>query len=83
MKKQMKERLKNIWYDTAASVFLYEPQIYDMAVKAGVLEKVLFGTDYPLLTPDRYYTDIDQSGLTLEQKRMVLGENARNLYPDL
>jgi hypothetical protein len=83
MKKQMKERLKNIWYDTAASVFLYGPEIYDMALKAGVLEKVLFGTDYPLLTPDRYYTDIDQSGLTLAQKRMVLGENARALYPDL
>jgi hypothetical protein len=83
MKKQMKERLKNIWYDTAASVFLYGPEIYDMALKAGVLEKVLFGTDYPLLTPDRYYTDIDQSQLTLAQKRMVLGENARALYPDL
>ena len=83
MKKQMKERLKNIWYDTAASVFLYGPEIYDMALKAGVLEKVLFGTDYPLLTPDRYYNDIDQSGLTLEQKRMVLGENAQALYPDL
>jgi len=83
MKKQMKERLKNIWYDTAASVFLYDPAIYDMALKAGVLEKVLFGTDYPLLTPDRYYRDINRSRLTLEQKRMVLGENARALYPDL
>ena len=83
MKKQMKERLKNIWYDTAASVFLYDPEIYDMALKAGVLEKVLFGTDYPLLTPDRYYRDIDQSQLTLEQKQRVLGENARALFPDL
>ena len=80
MKKQMKERLKNIWYDTAASVFLYDPQIYDMAVKAGVLEKILFGTDYPLLTPDRYYKDLDRSQLTSKQKRMVLGENARALY---
>ncbi len=83
MKKQMKERLKNIWYDTAASVFLYDPEIYDMALKAGVLEKILFGTDYPLLTPDRYYRDIDQSRLTLDQKRMVLGENAQALYRDL
>lgn len=82
MKKQMKERLKNIWYDTAASVFLYDPAIYDMALQAGVLEKVLFGTDYPLLTPDRYYRDIDRSQLTPEQKQMVLGENARTLYSD-
>ncbi len=80
MKRQMKERLKNIWYDTAASVFLYGPEIYDMALTAGVLEKVVFGSDYPLLTPDRYYRDIDQSQLTLAQKRMVLGENVRALY---
>ncbi len=83
MKKEMKERLKNIWYDTAASVFLYDATIYDMALKAGVLEKVLFGTDYPLLPPKRYYRDIDQSGLSLEQKKMVLGDNAQALYPDI
>nr|WP_319392472.1 amidohydrolase family protein [uncultured Desulfobacter sp.] len=83
MKRQMKERLKNVWYDTAASVFLYAPQIYDMAVSAGVLDKILFGTDYPLLTPDRYYKDLDQAQLTLEQKQMVLGENARALFPDV
>lgn len=81
MKKEMKERLKNIWYDTAASVFLYDPAIYDMAAAAGVIDKVLFGTDFPLLTPDRYYQDIDKSGLSQEQKDMVLGENAKILYP--
>lgn len=80
MKKQMKERLKNIWYDTAASIFLYGPEIYDMAAAAGVIDKVLFGTDYPLLTPDRYYKDLDQSALTREQKEMVLGKNAELFY---
>ncbi len=80
MKKQMKERLKNIWYDTAASVFLYDSAIYDMAKAAGVLDKVLFGTDYPLLTPERYYTDLDNSNLTEEDKAMVLGTNALALY---
>ncbi|MCP4721035.1 MAG: amidohydrolase [Desulfobacteraceae bacterium] len=80
MKKQVKENLKNIWYDTAASIFLYDPEIYDMAVKAGVIDKVLFGTDFPLLTPDRYYSDMDKSAMTAAQKRMVLGENAFSLF---
>ncbi len=80
MKKQVKENLKNIWYDTAASIFLYDPEIYDMAVKAGVIDKVLFGTDFPLLTPDRYYADMDKSAMTAAQKRMVLGENAFPLF---
>ncbi len=80
MKKQIKENLKNIWYDTAASVFLYDPEIYDMAVQAGVIDKVLFGTDFPLLTPDRYYADMDKSAMTDAHKAKVLGENALALF---
>ena len=83
MKKEMKERLKNIWYDSAASVFLYDASVYMMAKAAGVLDKVLLGTDFPLLTPDRYYKDIDASGLADDEKSMVLGANAIPLYPDV
>lgn len=80
MKKQTKEILKNIWYDTAASPFLFDSQIYDMAAVAGVIEKVLFGTDFPLLPPDRYYKDLDYSRITPRQKELVLGENAALLF---
>lgn len=80
MKKETRQVFNNIWYDTAASLFLYHPEIYDMAVKAGIIDKVLFGTDFPLLAPDRYYRDLDQSGLTPEQKKMVLGDNAALIY---
>ena len=80
MKKETKTVLKNIWYDTAASPFLYDPQIYDIAVDAGVADKVLFGTDFPLLTPDRYYRDIDNSNIAPLQKEQILGKNAALLY---
>jgi predicted TIM-barrel fold metal-dependent hydrolase len=80
MKKQIKETLKNVWYDTAASVFLYDPEIYNMAIQANVIDKVLFGTDFPLLTPDRYYADMDKSVMTPAHKRQVLGENALALF---
>jgi uncharacterized protein len=80
LKKQMKQTLANIWYDTAASPFLFDPCVYDMAARAGVLDRVLFGTDYPLLSPDRYYRDLDASGLTSEEKRRVLGSNASLFY---
>lgn len=80
MKKQLKQTLKNVWYDTAASPFLYDPAVYDMAVRAGVKDKVLLGTDFPLLSPDRYYRDLDASGLTKEEKQAVLGDNARLFY---
>jgi predicted TIM-barrel fold metal-dependent hydrolase len=80
MKKQLKQTLKNIWYDTAASPFLYDPAVYDMAKQAGVLDKVLLGTDFPLLPPDRYYRDLEASSLNQQEKQAVLGDNAAVFY---
>lgn len=80
LKKQAKEVLKNIWYDTAASPFLFDPAVYEVAALAGAMDKVLFGTDFPLLTADRYYRDLEAVSMTDEQKRMVLGGNARELF---
>lgn len=80
MKKETKHILKNIWYDTAASPYLYDPQIYDLAVSSGVIEKVLLGTDFPLLTADRYYKEMDHSCMSPFQKEQVLGRNAALLY---
>lgn len=80
MKRETKEVLKNIWYDTAASVFLYDPAIYDIAAASGIIDKVLFGSDYPLVPPERYYRDIHASGLSSQQKEQILGKNAAQLY---
>ncbi len=80
MKKETKTVLKNIWYDTAASPYLYDSQIYDIAVNAKIADKVLFGTDFPLLTPDRYYQDIDHSNITPEHKKQIFGDNAAFLF---
>lgn len=80
MKKETKKIFKNIWYDIAASPYLYDSHIYDIAVSAGILDKVLFGTDFPLLTPDRYYKDIDNSNIKSDQKKQILGSNAAFVY---
>jgi len=82
MKKKVSDVLKNVWFDIAASPFLYTPAIYNMAVEAGLEDKVLFGTDFPLLDPNRYYRDIDQSKLTDGQKEKIYSRNASALFPD-
>ena len=79
LKKNAKTVLKNIWYDTAASPFLYDADIYRVAVELGVIDKVLFGTDFPLLKPARYYKDFQASGISDKHRAMVSGENARQL----
>jgi predicted TIM-barrel fold metal-dependent hydrolase len=79
LKKEVKEALKNIWLDTAASPFLYDPAIYRHAIDIIGVEKILFGTDFPLIRPSRYFREFEAAGLTREEMNAVCGENARKL----
>jgi len=79
LKKAVKETLKNVWYDTAASPFLYESRIYGYAKDLVGIDKVLLGTDYPLLKPARYFKEMREGGLTQEEMDAVCGKNAAAL----
>ena len=80
LKKEVKETLKNIYYDTAASPFLYSPEIYQAAKTMAGIEKILMGTDYPLIKPARYYKEMETAGLSDDEKKMICGENAAQLF---
>jgi len=79
LKKEVRESLANVWYDTAASPYLYRPQIYAQAMDLAGEEKILLGSDFPLLTPERYFKEMDQAGLPQAQKHSVCGANAARL----
>ncbi len=79
LKKEVKDVLKNVWFDTAASPFLYTPEIYRIALQLTERGKILFGTDYPLLKPTRYFKDMDASGISEEERKAVCGGNASSL----
>jgi uncharacterized protein len=76
LKKEVRETLANVWFDTAASPFLYQPQIYAQAMALAGEGRVLFGTDFPLLKPQRYFKEMEQAGLSGSQKTAVCGANA-------
>ncbi|MBF0258564.1 MAG: amidohydrolase family protein [Desulfamplus sp.] len=76
LKKESKGVLKNIWYDTAASPFLYDSAIYRVVREIGLMDKIVMGSDYPLLKPSRYYKDINDSGISKEEKEKIIGKNA-------
>ncbi len=67
------------WYDTAASPFLYDRRIYSVAVTIVGAEKILFGSDYPLIRPSRYIEEMEGSGLGQEERRKILGQNVKEL----
>jgi hypothetical protein len=79
LKKEVKESLKNVYFDTAASPYLYDSEIYQIADKIIGVDKILFGSDYPLLPPTRYFSEMAQAGLTKIQLGKISGENAGQL----
>jgi uncharacterized protein len=79
MKREVRETLKNVWFDTAASPFLYTPDIYRIAGEIIGFEKILFGSDYPLILPGRYFKEMASSGISAEQMNRIKGLNAKRL----
>jgi len=71
--------LANTFFDTAATPFLYQPQIFKHIAEIAGADKILFGSDYPLLAPSRIIDQIESVGLSPEVKAMILGGNARRL----
>ena len=80
LKKEVKEQLRNVYFDTAASPFLYNPEIYRIAIQLVGAEKILFGSDYPLLAPVRYFKEMEEANLTGVEREQICGLNAARLF---
>jgi hypothetical protein len=76
---EVAEATRNVWYDTAASPYLYHPRVYQAAKLLVGPEKILFGTDFPLLKIKRSARQVIESGLPPEDIDAILGGNAARL----
>jgi len=76
---EVQKALQNVYFDTAASPFLYQPQIYTLGSQLVGADKILFGSDYPLLLQTRLLQEIDSAALTEEEKSLILSGNAKRL----
>lgn len=79
LKKEVKDTLKNIYFDTAASPFLYHPDIWAFAKQVAGIDKILLGSDFPLLKPAQYFKELEQSLLEKEDIDCICGRNAAHL----
>ncbi len=83
------------WQDEAISVCLHKPQVYiDLSgwspkyfspiliqyANTLLKKKMLFGSDYPLITPDRWMTDFAAIAIRDEVRPLILKENAVKLF---
>lgn len=79
LKREVKESFTNIYFDTAASPYLYDPSIYKIAVELEMGDKILFGSDFPLIKPDRYMKEMTNSGLLKQDIDAMMGNNAEKI----
>lgn len=77
--KELGTSLSNVYYDTAAGIYLYKPEVFRVFREIGILHKVLFGSDFPLLSIGRYKAYFEKSGLSDDELDLVLGKNACRL----
>ncbi|HQA54786.1 MAG TPA: amidohydrolase family protein [Synergistaceae bacterium] len=76
---EMKLALSNAYYDTAAWPWLYDHRVIEGIFASGAGNKILFGTDWPILEYPRYETIVDRTSLTEEQRSLLLSKNAQDL----
>ena len=76
---EVSEAIHNVYFDSAASPFLYSPNVFSNAVNLVGPDKVLFGTDYPLISHKRLLGQVETQDLDSETKAAFLGGNALRL----
>ena len=72
---EVRQALRNVYYDTAASPYLYQDAIFALAARI-VPDRVLFGSDYPLIGQGRFVRHVRCAGLIADTLDAFLGGNA-------
>jgi uncharacterized protein len=74
---EIKKSFAHVYYDIAAIPFLYHKKVYSF-ISRFLPEKVMFGSDYPLLPASRYLPDIKE--LEEEVQVKLLYRNAEEIF---
>ena len=64
---EVKDALENVWFDTAASPFLYSPAVFTSVAALVGPDKILPASDFPLIRFRRIRRQIKESGMILEE----------------
>ncbi len=72
----VRRELANVYYDCAANPYLYDDEIFALAMQLPIRHKLFFASDYPLLPLDSCLEEVTGAGLDAEQSAALLGGNA-------
>jgi predicted TIM-barrel fold metal-dependent hydrolase len=76
---EVADRLKNVYYDTAAIPLLYKPVVVKSLTDILGDRKILFGSDWPLISQSRVLGFIMESGISTGTLDLITNRNAKKL----
>jgi predicted TIM-barrel fold metal-dependent hydrolase len=76
---EVSSAMRNVYFDTAASPFLYLPEVFPVVAGLVGEDKVLLGTDYPLMKQSRLIRQVIDAPISDEAKEGILYNNAARL----
>lgn len=85
---RVRRALRNVYYDTAASPLIYDPAVFARVVDLIGPDRILYGSDYPLLLYpktgsqpgfDRFIAEIRSAGLSPAAFDAIMGGNLLRL----
>ena len=76
---EVREALADVYFDTAATPFLYDARVFETVAGLVGAERILFGSDFPLLPQERVLNQLEGAALSAEEKDAIRGGNAARL----
>ncbi len=71
--------LTNVSYDTAASQYLYRPDVFRVVADIVGQNHILFGSDFPLIGQQRVLDHVRGAGLADDVQHAILCDNAERM----
>lgn len=76
---EVREALSNVYFDTAASPFLYDANVFSVTISLVGADHILLGSDFPLLSAARLLEQMEESGISRSDLVAIKGGNAARL----
>ncbi|WP_282072557.1 amidohydrolase family protein [Janibacter hoylei] len=70
----------NFYIDMSGWAPKYFPESFVRYARGPLADKMLFGSDWPFVTPSRWLAEFDELGFSPEVRRKILLENAASLF---
>ena len=77
---EVSNSFRNVYYDCAATPYLYTSSIFTTVTNLVGPKKILFGSDYPIIDQARVLKEITRTLANTNMNESLLSSNAKNLF---